>query len=197
MGRSDDKNRDILSAAISEFAEKGMFATTMEAIAKTANVSKRTLYKYYPSKENLLDAVVERLMQRIEPLHDIHYDPTQTLESQLYELASFAMQLSNDKHYLRLARIVIIESMRCEKEAKRLNHKFTQCEDSLRKWFQQASEAGALGNLDVTVATALFHGAIRKLAFWDQAILWKPPLSDKQAEELIAQTCRFFVKGCG
>ncbi|WP_444997403.1 TetR/AcrR family transcriptional regulator [Aliikangiella sp. IMCC44359] len=196
MGRSGDKNCDILSAAINEFAEKGMVATTMEAIAKSANVSKRTLYRYYSSKESLLDAVVERLMQRIEPLQDMQYDPDRSLESQLHELASFAMQLSNDKHYLRLARIVIIESMRCEKEAKRLNHQFAQCEDNLKKWFKQANEAGALGELDVTVATALFHGAIRKLAFWDQAIMWKPPLSEKKANELITQTCQFFVKGC-
>ena len=45
MGRSDDKHQDILCAAIREFGEKGMMATTMESIANQAGVSKRTLYK--------------------------------------------------------------------------------------------------------------------------------------------------------
>ncbi len=42
------------------FVEKGFAATRAEEIAKRAGVSKGTLYLYYPSKEELLKAVIEQ-----------------------------------------------------------------------------------------------------------------------------------------
>lgn len=195
MGRSDDKLNDILAAAIGEFCEKGMMASTMEGIASRAGVSKRTLYRHYANKEHLLDAVVESLLQRIAPLKNIAYDPDQPLLLQLKKLGKMAMQLSNDPDYLRLSRIVIIESMRSEREANRLNDKFVECEQGLHNWFVQASKAGALGNLAPELAAALFYGPIREVGYWDQAICWSPQLSQEQMDTLVSRCCEFFVQG--
>lgn len=193
LGRSDEKHNDILCAAIREFCEKGMMATTMEAIACRASVSKRTLYKHYPCKEDLLDAVVDLLLERVEPLQKLAFDPNRSLAEQLQELSQKVLQLLCDEHYLRLSKIVIIESMRSEKEATRLNDKFADCEKDMHNWFIQASEAGALGNFEPGMAAAFFYGAIKEVAFWDQAICWKPLLNKAEAEKLLEQSCRFFL----
>ncbi|MDF2179056.1 TetR/AcrR family transcriptional regulator [Aliiglaciecola sp. CAU 1673] len=195
MGRSDDKLNDILAAAIGEFCEKGMMASTMEGIAGRACVSKRTLYRHYPCKENLLDAVVESLLQRIAPLKNIAYDPDRPLLEQLKKLGTLAVQLSNDPDYLRLSRIVIIESMRSEKEANRLNGKFVDCEQGLHNWFIQASKAGALGDMAPELAAALFYGPIRDLGYWDQAICWSPQLSSEESDAVVTKCCEFFIRG--
>ncbi|AWL13384.1 hypothetical protein HMF8227_02936 [Saliniradius amylolyticus] len=197
MGRSDDKQNDILCAAISEFSEKGMMATTMEAIAQRGHVSKRTLYKHYPCKVDLMDAVVDLLMQRIEPLKDVSFAPERPFLEQVQELAQLAVDLFTDEDYLRLARIVILESVRSEREAGRLNEKFASCEAGMNDWFKQAEQAGALGHFNAETASELFYGTIKKLAFWDRAVRWKPPMNKQETQQKLENFCQFFCAGLG
>lgn len=195
MVRSIDKHNDVLCAAITEFAQKGMVATTMEAIAKRANVSKRTLYKHYSSKDALFDAVVSLLLARIASLCCVAYDAERDVAVQLKYLAQLSVSLSADEDYLRLSKIVIIESMRSQSRAKKLDEQFKNCEAGLQVWFIQAKEAGVLGEYDPRFIAALFFGGIKKLTFWDQAIRWQPALPADELEQFIAQTCLLFSAG--
>ncbi len=56
--RKDARPQELLEAALSLFVEKGFAATRAEEVAQLAGVSKGTLYLYYPSKEQLLKAVI-------------------------------------------------------------------------------------------------------------------------------------------
>ena len=65
--RKEARPQELLDAALSLFVERGFAATRMEEIAALAGVSKGTLYLYYPSKEELLKAVIrERLSNAIK-----------------------------------------------------------------------------------------------------------------------------------
>lgn len=56
--RKEARPQELLGAAMSLFIEKGFAATRIEEVAQAAGVSKGTLYLYYPSKEDLLKAVI-------------------------------------------------------------------------------------------------------------------------------------------
>ena len=56
--RKQARPQELLDAALGLFVEKGYAATRAEEVAARAGVSKGTLYLYYPSKEDLLKAVV-------------------------------------------------------------------------------------------------------------------------------------------
>ena len=56
--RKDARPHELLEAALALFVEKGFAATRTEEVAQRAGVSKGTLYLYYPSKEELLKAVI-------------------------------------------------------------------------------------------------------------------------------------------
>ncbi len=56
--RKDARPHELLEAALALFVEKGFAATRAEEVAQRAGVSKGTLYLYYPSKEELLKAVI-------------------------------------------------------------------------------------------------------------------------------------------
>lgn len=56
--RKEARPQELLDAALGLFVEKGFAATRSEEVAARAGVSKGTLYLYYPSKEELLKAVV-------------------------------------------------------------------------------------------------------------------------------------------
>src|SRR4051812_7296824 len=52
----------ILEAAKEEFAERGLAGARINRIAEEAHASKERLYAYFPSKEGLFAAVIERLV---------------------------------------------------------------------------------------------------------------------------------------
>lgn len=60
--RKAAKQAQIRAAARRLFLERGVAATSTDALAAAAGVSKRTLYAYYPSKELLLQSVLEELI---------------------------------------------------------------------------------------------------------------------------------------
>lgn len=56
--RKEARPQELLDAALALFVQKGFAATRAEEVAAAAGVSKGTLYLYYPSKEELLKAVI-------------------------------------------------------------------------------------------------------------------------------------------
>jgi AcrR family transcriptional regulator len=56
--RKQARPMELLDAALDLFVERGFKATRSEDVAARAGVSKGTLYLYYPSKEELLKAVI-------------------------------------------------------------------------------------------------------------------------------------------
>lgn len=64
--RKEARPQELLDAALDLFVEKGFAATRAEEVAARAGVSKGTLYLYFPSKEDLLKAVItQNLSERI------------------------------------------------------------------------------------------------------------------------------------
>ena len=61
---------DILDAAVAAFGKKGLHNATMQDIAQEAGYTAASLYTYFKSKQEIVDAMVTRLtdeyMQRFE-----------------------------------------------------------------------------------------------------------------------------------
>jgi AcrR family transcriptional regulator len=60
--RAEDRPREICTAALEVFSEKGFAAARLDEIARRAGVSKGTLYLYFKDKEDLFRAVVRDTM---------------------------------------------------------------------------------------------------------------------------------------
>src|SRR5689334_767490 len=62
--RNKQRTREnILATAISLFEEKGYEQTTMDMIAEKAEVSRATLFNYFPAKGGLLFVFVQQILQ--------------------------------------------------------------------------------------------------------------------------------------
>ena len=55
---SPEKRESFLSAALKLFVEKGVQSTSTAAIAKEAGTASGTLFLYFPTKQDLIDALV-------------------------------------------------------------------------------------------------------------------------------------------
>lgn len=60
MSAPADKREDILEAALALFAERGFHGTPVPLIAERSRVGAGTIYRYFPSKEALVNALYQR-----------------------------------------------------------------------------------------------------------------------------------------
>lgn len=61
LQNANHKQATIVQAALNLFMEQGYAATSMDSVAGLAGVTKQTVYRYYPSKEELFTAVMEKI----------------------------------------------------------------------------------------------------------------------------------------
>jgi AcrR family transcriptional regulator len=65
MSENNDEIR-IIEAATDRFMDAGLYKVTMDEIASDLRMSKKTVYKFFPSKEDLLKAIVHTMLRRVE-----------------------------------------------------------------------------------------------------------------------------------
>lgn len=74
MPRTKERNKEIrektrtliLNASLKLFAEKGFHATSMSDIANAAGVSKGLAYNYFDSKQHIVEAIFQNLLELFE-----------------------------------------------------------------------------------------------------------------------------------
>lgn len=85
-GRPKDeaKRAAIVDAAWEHFITNGVQATSLEAIAKTAGVSRVTVYSHFPDKGALFEETIEREMRRLEQTQQ-PFAPGESLRQRLID----------------------------------------------------------------------------------------------------------------
>jgi TetR/AcrR family transcriptional regulator, mexJK operon transcriptional repressor len=102
----------ILDVAETLFLGHGFGATSIEAVAKRAGISKRTFYHRFPGKERLFEAVVRRLIERWLPPFDIGLLSPPNLADGLRHAAEYILKIALTPEALALHRLVIHEVQR-------------------------------------------------------------------------------------
>jgi len=102
----------ILDAATELLLTEGYGATSIEAVARRAGVSKRTFYHRFSDKPALTRAVVSRLIDGLRPPPEVPLIEGRNLEEILTRLASMILHAALSSRLLRLQRLIVAESER-------------------------------------------------------------------------------------
>jgi AcrR family transcriptional regulator len=102
----------ILDVATALFLGDGFGATSIEAVAKRAGISKRTFYHRFRGKEEVFEAVVRRLIERWAPPFDAAMLDAPSLAEALRRAAEYMLAVALTPEALALHRIVIAEAQR-------------------------------------------------------------------------------------
>ncbi|SPE26093.1 putative TetR family transcriptional regulator [Burkholderiales bacterium] len=102
----------ILEAATELLFSHGYGATSIEAIARRARVSKRTFYHRFEDKPALMSAVVVRLIDSLRPPASVPLLDGQSLEEILVHLASLILHAALKPRVLQLHRLIVAEAQR-------------------------------------------------------------------------------------
>jgi TetR/AcrR family transcriptional regulator, mexJK operon transcriptional repressor len=107
----------ILDAATDLFFQRGFGATSIEAVARNARVSKRTFYHRYDDKVALFGAVLHRIIEGLRPPASIPIIAGADLPDILRRLARLILHAALTPQALALHRLIVGESARFPKLA--------------------------------------------------------------------------------
>jgi TetR/AcrR family transcriptional repressor of mexJK operon len=102
----------ILDVATDLFLTEGFGATTIEAVAARAGISKRTFYHRFRDKSALFGEVVHRIISRIRPPPEVPLLLGSSLRDILRRLAGLILQAALAPQAIALHRLVTAESAR-------------------------------------------------------------------------------------
>ncbi len=190
---TDRKRQAIVDAAIAEFRASGFEATSMDKIAATAGVSKRTVYNHFPSKDELFVQILHQLWESSAAQMAIAYRAGLPLRAQLLELLGQKMQLLQDGYFLDLARVAIAEAIHSPQRAQDMVARLNDKEEGVTVWLRGAQADGKLLKADPAFASHLLQGQLKTFAFWPQVTMGQPPLAPAVQQQVLATVVDMFL----
>jgi TetR/AcrR family transcriptional regulator of autoinduction and epiphytic fitness len=187
-----EKRSSIIAAATQLFTTDGYDSTSLARIAEAADVSTATLFKQFPTKADLFEAIVTDFWGRTaaptRPLSPV--DPKSGLTTLGRQYADLLLRPG----MAGLHRMVIAEAPRFPELAR------IQFDLGKEPFFERvygylaaADERGTLRVPNPTIAATQFLGMISNVVFWPKLLLveWDP--SDEQIDEAVTGAVTMLV----
>ena len=183
-----------MQAAIAEFRENGFAGTSMDRVAAAADVSKRTVYNHFPSKDELFEAILAQMWERSHAQAEIRYDPAGPLRAQLLAVLEQKMQMLDDASFIDLSRVAMAELMHTPERARALVDRLSEKEEGLPQWLRAAQQDGRLrAGVDAQYAAHQLHGLVKSFAFWPQLAMGQPPLAPALRQQVLEDAVDMFL----
>ncbi len=190
-----DKRAQILEGAVETFQELGFAGTSMDRVAARAKVSKRTVYNHFESKEVLFRAILDHMTEAVQLALQIEYEPGKPIAEQLHAVGWAEGRLLTDPQFMRMARMVVGETMRDPVLAAQMNERM-QHKAVFGRFMAAAHAGGDLRAPDPTLAAEQFIGLIKSRAFWP-VVFSGVPVDRAAMEDIVRDAIRLFLKGYG
>ncbi len=191
LSRSEQKKQDVLTAAIAEFTEQGFAGASMDNIALRAQVSKRTVYNHFASKEILFEQATVQLWRGSKNAATVPYDGNLALADQLCQIARQSFAFYQQPGFIDLARVVMAEYIRQPGRADAVMAQLEQQEGGLESWLQAAIADGKLQIVDIKLATHQFWALFKAFFFWPKVLQLSS--YDLAQEEIIKANVLMFL----
>ena len=161
------KNRDkskkratILNGAIDVFISMGYELASMDKIAETAKVSKRTVYNHFGSKENLFQAIVDDFLAQRQSLKTIAYNPEKSLEEQLLAFANAEIFLIDSPRRSVISRFLTTVFLKDINYARETVAKYPPSYEMLLSWLKEAEKDGKIKTDNLLLAARVFYALV-------------------------------------
>lgn len=193
--RRQDKIRQLIDAATEVFLEDGYAATSMDRIVERAATSKRTLYNYFDSKEDIFIEVMQlqlgSIYEKFLPERELSGD----LREQLRRVGSEFLRIVNTPVTLSLFRTTIAESQRFPKLASQFfMESFARVIDGIAEILEREAAAASVSVTDPREAGEHFLDLLTGTAY--QRVLFGliPPMNDREIAAYTDRALRYFLE---
>ena len=187
------KQSAILEAATKEFCLAGFSGTSMDRIAELAEVSKRTVYNYYPSKDELFQAILDELITRIGEMKSCVYSSDEPLDGQLEGIGHIFAETITSKDFMRLSRVVISRFIRSPEWARSAYDQQARLRENLISWMKAGIKDGRLEVPDPGKAAAQFCGLIKEVVFWPELMWGQGAATVEERDRAVKEAVAIFL----
>jgi AcrR family transcriptional regulator len=175
--------REILEIAFAEFAENGLAGGNTDAIAARANITKRLIFYYFNSKEELFTAVLEMAYAKMRVAEEELRLEALEPEAAIRRLAEFTFDFDQaNPDYVRLVAIENIHRGRHIRSSKKLKEMTRPIISQIAAVLEKGVRAGAIRpgidphELHMTVNALCFFSVANRHTFeaqfaWDMSSL--------------------------
>lgn len=189
--RARAKRRQITDAARTLFLAQGFARTTMDAITAEAGVSKQTLYAYFPSKTDLLIAILDELEGSVPAPPRLA--PPSTREELRDALLTFAEGITNTllrPEMIAVLRLVIGEAVHLPEVRSILVEALPLALINRSTALLRAAEANGVLTVDrPEVGVRLFIGATMSYVMFGGLLSNEPPVRpDRETLQWLVDT---------
>lgn len=191
MALAEQKNRQIIEAAIAEFKEKGFAGASMDRISERAKVSKRTVYNHFESKEALFRSINSCLFDRLQAKLQIQLDPEASIKDELIRFGWAQSDVLLDAETLGMVRMFLAEVLRAPELTANVNRRMDLVRFAAR-FLEDGVKAGKLSIPNTYVAAEQFLGMLKERAFYPQ-IFGERVVSETEFAAILEDTVNCFL----
>ncbi|MFJ3422568.1 TetR/AcrR family transcriptional regulator [Streptomyces sp. YS-B37] len=185
---AQEKRALIVAAATALFLELGYDRTSLARIAECSGVSRATLFKQFPSKAALFDAIVTESWSTAD---EEEPPPTGNVVDGLGVIGRRYAELLGRAQMTDLFRIVIAELPRFPELAQaQFSHGKLPYFESVRSYLLAEHEAGTVRVEDADLAATQFLGMISNYVFWPTLLVPGWEVSAERVTQVVDEAVR-------
>jgi len=185
---AQEKRALIVTAATALFLELGYDRTSLARIAERSGVSRATLFKQFPSKAALFDAIVTESWSTAD---EAEPPPGGSVVEGLSAFGRRYAELLRRPQMTSLFRIVIAELPRFPELAHaQFSHGKMPYFESVRSYLLAEHEAGTVRIEDVDLAATQFLGMISNYVFWPTLLVPGWEVSTERVAQVVDEAVR-------
>lgn len=191
--KKSPKRIAIIDAATDEFLKNGFSGTSMDRIAESANVSKRTVYDHFPSKDDLFQAIIDAILAKVDEMPSHEYDEQAPLADQLLAIGLTFASTITSPDFMKMSRVVIARFIQVPEWGHHTNRAYDRLRRDMTELFQVAGRDGRLQVTDPEMAASQFCGLIKEIVFWPQLMAGQRPSSERELESVVSSAVEMFL----
>lgn len=187
----------LLDAAQTVFIEQGYARATIDAIARAAGASRKTIYARYAGKDEVLTAVFQRLLDGVVPGEPAEATPAAATGDARSVLLRQGRALASAQMAWVTAGLsrLIAESYQFPEVARLALQVQDRAVDGVRRTLEQLGEAGHLRRLDDSARTARIFVEMTMGVQRRNALLGLPT-PRRESDALVETAVDLFLEGC-
>jgi AcrR family transcriptional regulator len=196
---SAELDERLVAAAEQVFVNRGYAGTTMDAIARAAATTRRTLYARYANKAKVLESVVSRLLDAAMQPHqqEAHARPRKRdPKALLLQIARELASLSAAPQVAGINRLVFAEAQQAPDLARLFLDLHARAADDVRANLETLREEGELPRLpDSRMAAVIFIEMTASMPRLRARL--GAPFGREESKKFTSVAVEIFLRGCG
>jgi TetR/AcrR family transcriptional regulator of autoinduction and epiphytic fitness len=190
---ANQKRQAILDAAIKHFLAIGYERTTLEMVAKEAEVSTATVYKHFPTKRALFGGIMEHFWKSevdLETSSKPETEPAKTLVAIGLDYARMLRQPNIEA----LFRVIIAEAPRFPELGEELYRRGKEPYlNQLHAYLEKQTQQQRFKIQDIPLAARQFLGMINDVIFWPRFLIMELEVSDIEVKRVVGEAVSTFL----